>query len=66
MPMAQVADNVNMHYVIDDFTDPWSKPETILMLHGSCESGAMWFVNPAHCKSPGGSAWQIKTVGAKR
>ncbi len=43
MPMARVADDLDMHYVIDDFTDPWTKPETILLLHGSGESGAMWF-----------------------
>ena len=43
MPMAHVADDLDMHYLIDDFTDPWSEPETILLLHGSSESGAMWF-----------------------
>ncbi len=43
MPMARVADDLDMHYVVDDFTDPWSEPETILLLHGSSESGAMWF-----------------------
>ncbi len=43
MPIARVADDLEMHYVIDDFTDPWRKPETILLLHGSGESHAMWF-----------------------
>jgi pimeloyl-ACP methyl ester carboxylesterase len=32
-----------MHYVIDDYTDPWRTPETILLLHGSAESHAMWY-----------------------
>ena len=32
-----------MHYVIDDYTDPWRKPDTVLLLHGSCESHAMWY-----------------------
>ena len=32
-----------MHYLIEDFTDPWSKPETILLLHGNSESGAAWY-----------------------
>jgi len=32
-----------MHYVVDDYTDPWCKPETILLLHGSSESHAVWF-----------------------
>ena len=43
MPVAHVAADLDMHYVIDDFTDPWRKPETILLLHGSSESHAMWF-----------------------
>ena len=32
-----------MHYEVDDFTDPWTQPETILLLHGNCESGAAWY-----------------------
>jgi len=32
-----------MHYTVDDFTDPWTQPETILLLHGNCESGAAWY-----------------------
>ena len=32
-----------MHYRIDDYTDPWRDPETILMLHGNAESGVVWF-----------------------
>ena len=43
MPNAHVAADLEMHYLIDDYTDPWSKPETVLLLHGSSESGAMWF-----------------------
>ena len=43
MPIAHVANDLDMHYLIDDYTDPWSTPETILLLHGSSESGAMWF-----------------------
>ena len=31
------------YYEVDDFTDPWTKPTTILMLHGNCESGAAWY-----------------------
>jgi 3-oxoadipate enol-lactonase len=33
----------DMHYLVDDFTDPWTKPETILLLHGNSESSAAWF-----------------------
>jgi pimeloyl-ACP methyl ester carboxylesterase len=32
-----------MYYRVDDFTDPWTNPETILMLHGNAESGAAWY-----------------------
>lgn len=34
---------LEMYYEVDDFTEPWGKPETILMLHGNCESGAAWY-----------------------
>ena len=33
----------DMHYVVDDFTDPWRTPESILMLHGNHESGLAWW-----------------------
>ena len=32
-----------MHYEVDDFTDPWRKRETVLMLHGNAESGLAWY-----------------------
>src|SRR5204862_2059589 len=28
---------VMLHYLVDNFTDPWTEPETILLLHGTCE-----------------------------
>jgi 3-oxoadipate enol-lactonase len=34
---------LDMYYEIDDFTDPWTQPDTILLLHGNCESGAAWY-----------------------
>src|SRR5215212_6227193 len=43
MPTMRIGDDLDMHYVIDDYTDPWRKPETVLMLHGNAESGAVWF-----------------------
>ncbi|HEV2303453.1 MAG TPA: alpha/beta hydrolase [Stellaceae bacterium] len=42
MPVLKLAD-LDMHYAVDDFTDPWRKPETILLLHGNAESGAAWY-----------------------
>ena len=35
--------DLDMHYWIDDFTDPWREPQTILMLHGNAESGLAWY-----------------------
>ena len=43
MPVARVAPDLEMHYLVDDYTDPWRQPETILLLHGNNESGAVWF-----------------------
>jgi pimeloyl-ACP methyl ester carboxylesterase len=43
MPMFRVFPELEMHYRTDDFTDPWTKPQTILMLHGNAESGAAWY-----------------------
>jgi 3-oxoadipate enol-lactonase len=43
MPTVHIASDLEMHYLVDDFTDPWRDPETILLLHGSSESGAVWF-----------------------
>ncbi len=43
MPIARVASDLEMHYLIDDFTDPWRKPETVLMIHGNAERGQAWY-----------------------
>ena len=32
-----------MHYRLDDYTDPWRKPEAVLMVHGNHEGGAAWY-----------------------
>src|SRR5580700_7779990 len=42
MPTFQPTPDLTMHYEVDDFTDPWRKPETVLLLHGNAESGAAW------------------------
>ncbi len=39
----RVSADLNMHYEVDDFTDPWRQPQTILMLHGNAESGLAWY-----------------------
>ena len=38
-----VAPGVKLKYVVDDYTDPWATPETVLMVHGFGEAGAVWF-----------------------
>ena len=43
MPSLKVSPDLDLFYRDDNFTDPWSTPETILMLHGNSESGAVWY-----------------------
>jgi pimeloyl-ACP methyl ester carboxylesterase len=43
MPAFRSSPDLEMHYLVDDYTDPWRKPETILLLHGNAESSASWY-----------------------
>ena len=43
MPTFEAANGVRLHYLVDDFTDPWREPETVLLLHGNAESGLAWY-----------------------
>ena len=43
MPFAKIADDLDMYYEIDDFTDPWKKPETVVLHHGNCKSSRYWY-----------------------
>ena len=43
MPTFPIPPNLDMHYEVDDYTDPWRTPATVLMLHGNAESGAAWY-----------------------
>jgi pimeloyl-ACP methyl ester carboxylesterase len=43
MPELRLDDGCLLHYTVDDYTDPWTAPESILLLHGLGESGAVWF-----------------------
>jgi 3-oxoadipate enol-lactonase len=43
MPTFRPTPDLEMHYQVDDFTDPWRDRETILLLHGNAESGAAWY-----------------------
>src|SRR5512134_1277276 len=48
MPTVRLAPHLEMHYLVDDYTDPWCEPETILLLHGNCESSATWYAWVPH------------------
>jgi len=43
MPTFETSPGVHLHYLVDDFTDPWTEGETILLLHGNAESGLAWY-----------------------
>lgn len=43
MPMLRITADLDMHYTVDDYTDPWTAPDTILLLHGNAESGLAWY-----------------------
>jgi 3-oxoadipate enol-lactonase len=43
VPTFRPTPDLEMHYQVDDFTDPWRDSETILLLHGNAESGAAWY-----------------------
>ena len=42
MPTINVGD-ADLHYQIDDFTDPWEPAETILLHHGAGRHGGFWY-----------------------
>jgi len=43
MSTLRISPELEMYYTVDDFTDPWTSPETILLLHGNAESGLSWY-----------------------
>jgi 3-oxoadipate enol-lactonase len=38
LPYLNLVSGQRLFYEIDDWTDPWRRPETIVMIHGFCES----------------------------
>ena len=42
MPMMPLPD-MEMFYQVDDFTDPWTQPEVVLMHHGATRSSRFWY-----------------------
>ena len=43
MPTLHIPPSLDLHYQVDDYTDPWRTPGTILLLHGNAESSAAWY-----------------------
>src|SRR2546425_5048866 len=43
MPIFEASRDLQLHYLVDDFTEPWTEPETILLLHGNAESSLAWY-----------------------
>ena len=43
MPIAQLPGDLQMYYDDDDFTDPWSNAETVILQHGNAKNGRLWY-----------------------
>ena len=43
MPTFRPTADLELHYEVDDFTGPWRRPQTVLLLHGNAESGLAWY-----------------------
>jgi hypothetical protein len=39
----QIDETLTLHYELDNFTDPWTTPETILLIHGVADTSKAWF-----------------------
>ena len=43
MSTAKIDDTLEMYYDNDDFTDPWTTAETVVMHHGMGKNGRLWY-----------------------
>jgi 3-oxoadipate enol-lactonase len=43
MPHTTAHDGAPLHYHVHDYTDPWRKASTIMLVHGFARSGNFWF-----------------------
>jgi len=43
MPKVHIDNTLDLHYELDDYTDPWTTPETILLIHGVADTSKAWF-----------------------
>jgi len=43
MPILKLTGRPNLHYVIDDYTDPWRNAPYLFLQHGNGRSGEFWY-----------------------
>ena len=43
MPFARIDDTLQMYYEDDAFTDPWRRPETVVLHHGNAKNARLWY-----------------------
>ncbi len=43
MPYVKRGDGPTLHYVVDDFTDPWKQPRYLVLQHGNGRSSPFWY-----------------------
>ncbi|MBC7779619.1 MAG: alpha/beta hydrolase [Proteobacteria bacterium] len=43
MPIFERTGEPDLHYVVDDFTDPWREAPTLILQHGNGRSAAFWY-----------------------
>ena len=43
MMKLQLDDGAEIFYTIDDFTDPWTQPETVVLQHGMAKNHKLWY-----------------------
>lgn len=48
MPRLRISPGLDMHYLVDELTPPWTRPDTLLLLHGNAESSRAWYAWVPH------------------
>ena len=43
MPTVAVSETLNVHYEVDDFTDPWEERPFLVLQHGNGRTGEFWY-----------------------
>lgn len=43
MPTVKLSDGADIFYREDDFTDPWTPTETVVLMHGYCRNSRFWY-----------------------